>query len=121
MHWVPRGRLDRSIWKCVQYRRSVVIRARNNIIPERLSSCSIGLSIPGSNGAVVGPGDNAAPIGRVGNGPHPASVPLEGITDWSASLGIPDSNSAVIGSGDDVAPIGRVSNGLHHVGVPLKR
>ena len=61
------------------------------------------------------------PIGRVSNGLHPVSVPLERISDWSASLGIPDSNGAVSGSGDDVPPIGRVSNGLHQVSVPLER
>src|SRR5258706_568383 len=60
------------------------------------------------------------PIGRVSNGPYPASVPLERIPNWSTSLGIPDSNGAVRGSGDDVLFIGRVSNGLYPVSVPLE-
>ena len=60
------------------------------------------------------------PIGRVSNGVHAVSVPLEWITDWSTSLGIPDSNSTVVGSGYDVVPIGRVSNGVHPASVPLE-
>ena len=33
MNWVARGRLDRSIWKCVQYMGIVVIRPRNDVLP----------------------------------------------------------------------------------------
>ncbi len=78
---------------------------------KRIAHWSTSLSIPDSNGAVEGSGDDVPPIGRVSHGQHPVSVPLKGIANWRTSLGIPDSNGAVGGSGDDVAPIGRVSNG----------
>ena len=61
------------------------------------------------------------PIGRVGNGQHTVSVPLERIADCDTSFCIPDSNSAIVGSRDDVAPIGGVGNGRHPVSVPLGR
>ncbi len=84
-----------------------------NMPLERIANWSTSLGIPDSNGAVVGSGEDVAPIGRVSNGQHLVSVPLQRIADWSTSLGIPDSNGAVVRSGDDVAPIGRVSNGPH--------
>src|SRR5258707_415412 len=92
-----------------------------NMLSERLACRGLSLSIPDSNGAVVGSRDDVPPIGRVSNGPHRASVPLERSTDWSTSLSIPYSNGAVGGSRDDVPPIGRVSNGPYPVSVPLER
>ena len=121
------------MWKSVARTGSVVRRPRDDVLPirgvrnrrdralARIADYSASLGIPDSNGAVEGSGDDVAPIGRVSNGPHQVSVPLERISDCSTSLGIPDSNGAVVGSGDDVAPIGRVSNGPHQVSVPLER
>ncbi len=132
MRWVTRGRWDRRMWKWAQYTGSVVIRPRNDVLgvgnrpdrvsmhPERLASCSMSRSIPGSDGSVIGSRDNMPPIGRVSNRQHPVSMPLKGITNWSASLSIPDSNGVVARSGDDVLAIGRVSNGPHPVSVPLE-
>jgi len=62
-----------------------------------------------------------APIGRVSNGRHRASGPLERASGCSPSPRFPDSNGVVAGTGDDVAPIGRVNNGPHRVSVPLER
>src|SRR5258706_14313936 len=91
------------------------------MLPDRVASCSMSLSIPDSNGAIEGSGDDVLPLGRVSNGQHPISVPMEGIADWSTSLGIPDSNGTVETSGDDVTPIGRVSNGPYRVSGGLER
>src|SRR5258706_583045 len=121
MHWVPRGWSDGSIWKCVRCTGSVFIRSRNDMLPESLSSCSISLSIPGSNSAIIRYGDNVLPIGIGSTRFHPFSVPQEMIANCSTSLGIPDSNGAVVGSGDDVQPIGRASNRQHQSGVHLER
>src|SRR5258706_10410147 len=133
MDRATRGRSDGSRWRCVPYASSVATRPRNDVLPirkvsnrldmplERLAGCSTSLGIPGSNGAVVGSGDDVAPIMRVSNGRHPESVPLERIANCGTSLGIPDSNGAIKGSRDDVAPIGRASNGPHRVSVPLER
>src|SRR5258706_12663255 len=77
----------------------------------RTSDCSTIFRIPDSNGAVVGCRGDVPPIGRVSNGSHPPSVPLERISDCSTSLRIPDSNGGVGGSGDDMAPIRRVRHG----------
>src|SRR5258706_898057 len=87
----------------------------------RTSDCSTIFRIPDSNGAVVGCRGDVPPIGRVSNGSHPRSVPLERISDCSTSLRIPDSDGGVGGSGDDVPPIGRVSNGSHPPSLPLQR
>src|SRR5258706_3341610 len=88
---------------------------------ERIADWGTSLSIPDSNGVIVGSGDDVASIGRVGNGRHQASVPLERLVDCGTSLGIPDSNSVIVGSGDDVAPIGRVGNRPHRATVPLEK
>src|SRR5258706_238691 len=69
----------------------------------RVADCGTSLGIPDSNGVITGSGDDVVPIGGVGNGPHPVSVPLERTADCSTSLGIPDSNGVIEGSGGDVA------------------
>ena len=43
---------------------------RVSILPKRLASCSVSLSILDSNGVVIGSGDDALPIGRVSNGQY---------------------------------------------------
>src|SRR5258706_13916564 len=106
-----RGKSDGSRWKCVPHTGSVVTRPRNDVLPvrgvsnrpdrvgmplERLSGCSISLSIPDSNGTIKGSGDDVAPIGRVGNGQNGARVPLERKADSGTSVSIQNQNGPFV-------------------------
>src|SRR5258706_15784904 len=103
MDRATRGRSEGSRWKCVPHTGSVVTRPRNDVLPvrrvsnrldllgmalERLAGCSTGLSIPDSNGAIVGSGDDVAPIGRVSNGRQERKGPLEGKAEDVGGRGI---------------------------------
>ena len=69
-----------------------------------------GLEVPDRHGLVIGPRDDASPVGAHRHGPHPTLMPGEPV-DWRAGFEVPDRHGPVIGPRDDASPVGAHRHG----------
>ncbi len=65
--------------------------------PSRVWIRVTGFEVPDRHGVVVGPGDDASPVGAHRHGTHRIMVPVEAV-DSAAGLEVPDRHGGIVGA-----------------------
>jgi tyrosine phenol-lyase len=81
------------------------------VIPEEHARLAA-FQVPGSNGVVIRPADDGAPVGADRHRPHPTRMAFQGAQQPPA-FELPHLHRAVIGAADDEASVGADRHGPH--------